>query len=229
MDLFETFAVYRPNLQAYHFYFKDDIYEMDFYDEATQNDIINDSIKVHKVSENNLLFIFSDDRRKTCTLKDYSQFIYDEARDPAPVPESLISLSPPPPEILPQIELYENEFDLEIPLGQIDPILTPMFSPSSPSIAVLLLSLGSFDLDNVNSLPSKQKNNHLPPVSKRVETIVIKDALEKGEICPITLSSLTKETACCVSPCYHVFDKDSIQKWVNENWSCPICKEDCCL
>jgi hypothetical protein len=253
MDLFETFAVYRPHLQAYHFYFKDDIYELDFYDEATQNDIINNIIKVHKVSENNLLFIFSDDRRKNCTIKDYSQFIYDESRDPAPVPESFISLSPPPPEHVPEPVVYdeqEEEFDFELPPSEQNSILTPLYSPlyspHSPSLALLLLSLEPrsqdlFSPPPFNSIndewivyePNKNlnqvKNIYLPPVSKRVEAIVIKDALEKGETCPITLSPLTNENACCVSPCYHVFDKESITKWISQNNNCPLCKEKCIM
>ncbi len=66
-------------------------------------------------------------------------------------------------------------------------------------------------------------------VQKRIADLVIQDAIKQELTCPITINPLTLEIATCVAPCYHVFDKDAITKWLETNNTCPECREQCSL
>lgn len=68
-----------------------------------------------------------------------------------------------------------------------------------------------------------------PKVQKRVADLMIADAVSKGETCSITLNPLTQETATCVAPCYHIFEKEAIQTWLATKHTCPECREPCSL
>jgi hypothetical protein len=87
------------------------------------------------------------------------------------------------------------------------------------------LSTISFTLLQSNIIPD-------PPVAKpqeRISKLVISDAIEKGDICPISLTPLTLETSVCVAPCYHVFSKEAITEWMKEKKICPSCRISCSL
>ncbi len=64
-----------------------------------------------------------------------------------------------------------------------------------------------------------------PHISKRM----IADAIASKETCPITLNTLTEDSAVCVAPCYHIFEQNGIAQWLTQSPLCPTCKEPCCL
>ncbi len=64
---------------------------------------------------------------------------------------------------------------------------------------------------------------------KRVVDIVLRDAVSKGDVCPITLDPITLIGSVCVAPCYHVFQKDAIQTHLKTSKLCPQCREPCTL
>jgi hypothetical protein len=69
----------------------------------------------------------------------------------------------------------------------------------------------------------------LVPISeipKFVASALVKDAIEKSDVCPITLELLTIENA-AVTSCFHIFEKNCIQTWLQEKSSCPVCKQPC--
>jgi hypothetical protein len=66
-------------------------------------------------------------------------------------------------------------------------------------------------------------------VQKRIADLVIKDAIQQELSCPIAYTPFTLETAACVAPCYHIFEKDAITKWLETNTTCPECREQCSL
>jgi hypothetical protein len=66
-------------------------------------------------------------------------------------------------------------------------------------------------------------------VQNRVERVMIEKAIEENLSCSITLTPLTQETAACVAPCYHVFDKEAIQIWLTTKNTCPECRRVCSL
>jgi hypothetical protein len=64
---------------------------------------------------------------------------------------------------------------------------------------------------------------------KRVADLVIADAVKSEACCPITMDPIKAETAACVAPCYHVFEKEAIQGWLADHTTCPQCREACSL
>jgi hypothetical protein len=68
----------------------------------------------------------------------------------------------------------------------------------------------------------------LPPIPAFVATLLIEDAIAKKQDCSITMEPISATTA-TVTSCYHVFNKDAIQQWLERNTSCPVCKQKCTL
>jgi hypothetical protein len=66
-------------------------------------------------------------------------------------------------------------------------------------------------------------------VQKRIADLVVKDAIQQELSCPITMNPLTVQSATCVAPCYHIFDKDAIATWLKTHNTCPECREQCSL
>jgi hypothetical protein len=67
----------------------------------------------------------------------------------------------------------------------------------------------------------------IPPPQKRVADLMIADAVAKGECCSITMNPLTPDTAACVAPCYHVFEREAIHTWLATKSTCPTRRQPC--
>jgi hypothetical protein len=81
-------------------------------------------------------------------------------------------------------------------------------------------------LAHCNILPTLKPKS---TVQKRVASVMIEKAIADNLSCPITLNPLTAESAVCVAPCYHVFDKEAIQTWLQTKNTCPECRCECSL
>jgi hypothetical protein len=97
-----------------------------------------------------------------------------------------------------------------------------------PLLSELAMSLLRSEYSDVPVLV-KGCAKKIPGPVKRVADIVIADALNQELSCAISLTPLTKENAVCVAPCYHVFEKDGIQKWLSTSSTCPECRTPCAL
>jgi len=62
--------------------------------------------------------------------------------------------------------------------------------------------------------------------NKDIIDLIIKNAIEKESICPISLELITAETA-VLTNCFHVFSKESINSWLTRKETCPVCKTKC--
>lgn len=119
----------------------------------------------------------------------------------------------------------------------IEPIpLTLVRQTTDPLVSELhyVNQLQQSQLDRIEMLAqiASEEINHINPtnkVQKRIADLVIKDAIQQELVCPITMNPLTLSSAICVSPCYHVFDKDAITRWLETKNTCPECREQCCV
>ena len=68
--------------------------------------------------------------------------------------------------------------------------------------------------------------NKLRPIPKDIASLIAKNAETNSVICPITMDPINSNN-CSVTSCYHLFDTDAINTWLNSNPSCPICKQTC--
>lgn len=63
-----------------------------------------------------------------------------------------------------------------------------------------------------------------PPLPKHVAALVIDKAVSEGAQCPITMETLTKETA-AVTSCGHVFQAEALHTWLSARGTCPECRQ----
>ncbi len=76
--------------------------------------------------------------------------------------------------------------------------------------------------------PIEIEENTKPPtqIPEFVASALVKDAIQKGECCPISMEDL-KTGSIAVTSCYHIFDRSSLQGWLTDHTTCPVCKQAC--
>ena len=86
--------------------------------------------------------------------------------------------------------------------------------------------------DVSSALNTWYEENHqvqLAPPRRNIADAIIRDAISQKSICPISMELITQETAACVAPCYHIFQRDYISQWMEIDRTCPTCREPCRL
>lgn len=64
----------------------------------------------------------------------------------------------------------------------------------------------------------------LKPLPTRIAWILAEHAGKTGETCSITLEQISPVTA-SVTTCFHCFDTNAINTWLETHSSCPLCKQ----
>lgn len=82
----------------------------------------------------------------------------------------------------------------------------------------------------VNNVPAPPPAPPLLEDSQRmpqfVSDLLLKDAVQKNQTCPITMTPLQELQAVGITSCYHIFDLEAILRWKRENTSCPFCRSN---
>jgi hypothetical protein len=76
------------------------------------------------------------------------------------------------------------------------------------------------------AMPPQQRQRKSHTIPKRVAQIILEDAVNKGEVCPITMDDISIDTS-KITSCYHVFDGTALSTWLTRKAECPVCKETC--
>ncbi len=76
------------------------------------------------------------------------------------------------------------------------------------------------------SAPSAMRTLSKKPTKPHLVSLVLTAAINEKRLCPITFEPIT-ETSTCIAPCYHSFDTDSINTWLESHTTCPECRETC--
>ena len=66
------------------------------------------------------------------------------------------------------------------------------------------------------------------PLPKRIAWLIAEDAGKNGDKCAITMELISPITA-AVTTCFHCFDHESIQTWMESHTTCPQCRERCAI
>lgn len=53
---------------------------------------------------------------------------------------------------------------------------------------------------------------------------LISHAVKENMTCPISMNPIEQGSA-CVTTCQHIFERNSIQRWFQENTTCPVCRQ----
>ena len=71
---------------------------------------------------------------------------------------------------------------------------------------------------------SQQQQQQPQALPKHVAALVIDKAISEGALCPITMETLTAETA-AVTSCGHVFQAEALHTWLSARGTCPECRQ----
>jgi hypothetical protein len=64
-----------------------------------------------------------------------------------------------------------------------------------------------------------------PQVPRYVLELVKRDAVSKGESCPISMTPFQECSSTTVTSCFHLFETESIRTWLSTKDCCPVCKQ----
>jgi hypothetical protein len=58
-----------------------------------------------------------------------------------------------------------------------------------------------------------------------IATLIVTDAMNKGDTCSITFEPLVLENT-AITSCFHLFNYEAITTWLNNNDTCPLCRHN---
>jgi len=93
-------------------------------------------------------------------------------------------------------------------------------TPTAPSASAYTYAVVSNTALPAPAAPRKK------PTKPHLVSLVLTAAINEKRLCPITFELIT-ETSTCIAPCYHSFDTDAINTWLQSHTTCPECRETC--
>lgn len=76
------------------------------------------------------------------------------------------------------------------------------------------------------SVAATSHNTRPLPIPEIVGSLLIRDAYQGSETCPITATPYNELHRLTATSCFHVFDTESIERWLTDQKSCPICRTE---
>ena len=68
-------------------------------------------------------------------------------------------------------------------------------------------------------------SKELFPIPPFVIELIVNDQIAKKNVCPITMFPYSSMKSFGLTPCFHLFDHEAIQKWIKNKLSCPVCRK----
>jgi hypothetical protein len=65
-----------------------------------------------------------------------------------------------------------------------------------------------------------------PVIPKFVAEALKRDAVSKGESCPITMIPVGECSSVTMTSCYHLFEAAALERWMTTSSTCPVCKQE---
>jgi hypothetical protein len=62
------------------------------------------------------------------------------------------------------------------------------------------------------------------PLPKHVGEVLLSAARKGTDSCPIAALTFAECSSLAVSSCFHIFDKESLERWMTTSASCPVCR-----
>ncbi len=144
-----------------------------------------------------------------------------------------------------EYKIYSNSSNSHIILDYIDkyktvnlesvsdiksiPFDIPIVNPHLLSNNQFLSSIIQHVTNNSESKKTKDILDCIKPIPKYIADVLVKNAIEKEESCPITMETLTNDST-TITSCFHLFEKTAIETWLNDEKNhskCPVCKQVC--
>jgi len=71
--------------------------------------------------------------------------------------------------------------------------------------------------------PIRQQQAGVSAPPKFVADLILRDAATEGKLCPITMEPIEATEEFQVTPCYHAFNKEALERWLRDHHTCPEC------
>ena len=71
--------------------------------------------------------------------------------------------------------------------------------------------------------PVRIRESSLP---SHVIDALIRDAKSGRESCPISMNTYADCEKLSITSCFHIFNKESIDYWLKDNTTCPVCRKE---
>jgi len=72
----------------------------------------------------------------------------------------------------------------------------------------------------------QQERQQQLALPKFVTVLILRDAATNGKLCSITMDPIEIDTdTFTVTPCYHAFNKEALQRWTRDHATCPECNQ----
>jgi hypothetical protein len=146
--------------------------------------------------------------------------------------DNLDSEYPPTPQHLPNDNLYNNNTDTEPPLLY---SLNIFFSLAIFTFTSIQLARCYYKLENYITNQRNRHNNIRRPLNRNrnrnvdinsINTLVVCDELPDN-VCSVCLDEFKEEDVLKKLNCNHIFHKDCLEPWLNNNnRNCPLCRTD---
>jgi hypothetical protein len=91
--------------------------------------------------------------------------------------------------------------------------------------AQMYASLRDVRVKQVDPSASYGFSKQVFPIPPFVVELIVKDQIQKKNACPITMSPFSAVQTFGLTPCFHLFEHDAIQKWAQNNSACPVCRK----
>jgi len=91
--------------------------------------------------------------------------------------------------------------------------------------AQMYASLRDVRVKQVDPSASYGFSKQVFPIPPFVVELIVKDQMQKKNACPITMSPFSAVQTFGLTPCFHLFEHDAIQKWAQNNSACPVCRK----
>jgi len=82
------------------------------------------------------------------------------------------------------------------------------------------------DLERQNNKVIEKVATTNPTVPKHVLLALLRDAKAGKESCPISMADYKDCGSLAITNCYHIFDKESLDRWFRSKTTCPSCREE---
>ena len=162
----------------------------------------------------------------------YNSQTYEINGDNIVYKDNLDSEYPPNPQQLPNDNLYNNT-DTEPPLLY---SLNIFFSLALFTFTSIQLARCYYKLENyIRNQRNQRQNNIRRPLNRNrngnvdinsINTLVVCDELPDN-ICSVCLDEFKEDDILKKLNCEHIFHKDCLEPWLNNNnRNCPLCKTD---
>jgi len=62
------------------------------------------------------------------------------------------------------------------------------------------------------------------PIPKQIGLILLDNARKGSDSCPIAATTFAECSKLAVSSCFHIFEKESLDRWMQTSTACPVCR-----